>query len=677
MFEIRRIEWIDGTSVRKVLGGGAEGEEEVEVAEGEEMEVDEQVEVDELKEVYGLTEERMMTLIGEEIAKMHKSDIIHGDLTTSNMMLRRRVQGQETQLVLIDFGLSYNSALVEDKAVDLYVLERAFASTHPQSEGMFNQVLQAYERVSGSAWKNIKRRLDDALLSFDVITIRLLHSTITAHIIIMPSDSNNQILDESKLSLSERRNHNNQQPINKLPDTLLSRIFIVTTESSIKPRSAYRFTLFPDIAIQVCSQWMRVALASPTLWTHLRIREHFDDDDIALWVSRAGKDTLLDIEIAMLEPYCGVAFFDITDTRKQVYHIERIFKFFCSIKAGPQRWRSLSLSVLQPEPLYKFIQLLNKQPAPNLRYLYLSSEPDRSDDEFDEGRPLTKAHYGKAYSLSEHAVPNLRHAELIYVSWKYVFDRPKPLLSGLTTLDLSAGSWIPSPVLPSIQKLLSSNPSLESLRLSAEFVSYYESDDFPDNQRPRPVQLSSLKTLSLEVAEDIILLLDMLSIISAPFLESLSLSSTGLEVDDELAASITSYIVTGQLPGSKDSATDSASKPLFPLIRKLDITGLPFDDQNIADILASSPLVTHLSLGYYQAKPSMDKAPRALPRLEVLSLQCYVKHKHYRELEELLTQRVLNGTPIPVVEISADSDPEPDPGFQERFPGTVLKLRRL
>jgi TP53 regulating kinase-like protein len=41
-----------------------------------------------------------MTLIGEEIAKMHKSDIIHGDLTTSNMMLRRR-EGEEAQLVSV------------------------------------------------------------------------------------------------------------------------------------------------------------------------------------------------------------------------------------------------------------------------------------------------------------------------------------------------------------------------------------------------------------------------------------------------------------------------------------------------------------------------------------------------------------------------------------------------
>jgi TP53 regulating kinase-like protein len=48
------IEWIDGTSVRKVLGGGAEGEEEGEVAD-DEMEVQED-ERDELKEIYGLTQ---------------------------------------------------------------------------------------------------------------------------------------------------------------------------------------------------------------------------------------------------------------------------------------------------------------------------------------------------------------------------------------------------------------------------------------------------------------------------------------------------------------------------------------------------------------------------------------------------------------------------------------------
>lgn len=65
------------------------------------------------------------------MAKMHDSGIIHGDLTTSNMMIR-----QNKSIVMIDFGLSFNSTLIEDKAVDLYVLERAFLSTHPNTEEM-------------------------------------------------------------------------------------------------------------------------------------------------------------------------------------------------------------------------------------------------------------------------------------------------------------------------------------------------------------------------------------------------------------------------------------------------------------------------------------------------------------------------------------------------------------
>ena len=53
--------------------------------------------------------------------------MIH-DLTTSNMLLR-----DSEDIVLIDFGLSYISSLVEDKGVDLYVLERAFLSCHPNT----------------------------------------------------------------------------------------------------------------------------------------------------------------------------------------------------------------------------------------------------------------------------------------------------------------------------------------------------------------------------------------------------------------------------------------------------------------------------------------------------------------------------------------------------------------
>lgn len=153
------IEWIEGKSVRRLLPGGTEEEEEA----LDEIHDDTESEEEDPLKAFDVSVDQMMTLIGTEIAKMHLVDVIHGDLTTSNMMLRHTLSNQP-DLVLIDFGLSYQSALVEDKAVDLYVLERAFASTHPDSEPMFQSVLDAYQARMGKEWNGIKRRLDDVRL---------------------------------------------------------------------------------------------------------------------------------------------------------------------------------------------------------------------------------------------------------------------------------------------------------------------------------------------------------------------------------------------------------------------------------------------------------------------------------------------------------------------------------
>jgi len=160
------IEWIEGKAVKYLLPSGVE-----EDLEGEETaESISPVDDGNLWDQFGLSTDGLMIFIGIEIAKMHLADIIHGDLTTSNMMLRYpwsflpTNQKISTQLVLIDFGLSYHSTLVEDKAVDLYVLERAFASTHPESEPMFSSVLSAYGKQMGNEWPAIRRRLDDVRL---------------------------------------------------------------------------------------------------------------------------------------------------------------------------------------------------------------------------------------------------------------------------------------------------------------------------------------------------------------------------------------------------------------------------------------------------------------------------------------------------------------------------------
>lgn len=74
------IEWIEGQCVRKLLPGGEEPEE---------GEVDpSSTGLQQSLEEYGLTIGKLMEMIGAELAKLHRADIVHGDLTTSNMMLR-------------------------------------------------------------------------------------------------------------------------------------------------------------------------------------------------------------------------------------------------------------------------------------------------------------------------------------------------------------------------------------------------------------------------------------------------------------------------------------------------------------------------------------------------------------------------------------------------------------
>ena len=82
--------------------------------------------------------------IGESVAKLHKNDIIHGDLTTSNMIL------QKEKIYFIDFGLGYISRKIEDKAVDLYLLKQALEAKHFTNwEILFNEILKSYEKILG------------------------------------------------------------------------------------------------------------------------------------------------------------------------------------------------------------------------------------------------------------------------------------------------------------------------------------------------------------------------------------------------------------------------------------------------------------------------------------------------------------------------------------------------
>ncbi|MBW2998239.1 Kae1-associated serine/threonine protein kinase [Candidatus Woesearchaeota archaeon] len=95
--------------------------------------------------------------IGKKIAILHKNDIVHGDLTTSNMILDNEVK-------FIDFGLSQFSAKVEDKAVDLHLFKHALESKHHKIwDSCFKEAIDGYKEENPDS-KEILKRLEEVEL---------------------------------------------------------------------------------------------------------------------------------------------------------------------------------------------------------------------------------------------------------------------------------------------------------------------------------------------------------------------------------------------------------------------------------------------------------------------------------------------------------------------------------
>jgi len=107
------------------------------------------VEGKQIKEVLDAVskEERLNVckLIGELIGRLHGNGIIHGDLTTSNMILT-----PYGKVVFVDFGLSERSIELEPMGVDLHLMKRTLQSTHYKyAKECFKAVMDGYEEALG------------------------------------------------------------------------------------------------------------------------------------------------------------------------------------------------------------------------------------------------------------------------------------------------------------------------------------------------------------------------------------------------------------------------------------------------------------------------------------------------------------------------------------------------
>lgn len=92
--------------------------------------------------------------IGRSIGKLHEHNIIHGDLTTSNMIC-----GQGGKIYFLDFGLAEKSKELESRGVDLHLMKRALQSTHFRLAGeCFDAVVKGYSEETGQ--ENAERVLE-------------------------------------------------------------------------------------------------------------------------------------------------------------------------------------------------------------------------------------------------------------------------------------------------------------------------------------------------------------------------------------------------------------------------------------------------------------------------------------------------------------------------------------
>jgi len=98
----------------------------------------------------------IIKIIGTSVAKMHRENIIHGDLTTSNMIYVEK----EKKVYFIDFGLGFQNGKIEDKGIDIHLLKQALEAKHFKNwEILFEEFERAYNSFEYPKSKKIFERL--------------------------------------------------------------------------------------------------------------------------------------------------------------------------------------------------------------------------------------------------------------------------------------------------------------------------------------------------------------------------------------------------------------------------------------------------------------------------------------------------------------------------------------
>ncbi|MDO8840717.1 Kae1-associated kinase Bud32, partial [Methanocalculus sp.] len=95
--------------------------------------------------------ERSSEEAGRVVGMLHTAGIVHGDLTTSNIIVR------DAGCVLIDFGLAQITTEVEARGVDLHVFFQTLESTSPEAVTLRDSFIRGYSSTFSLADEVLRR----------------------------------------------------------------------------------------------------------------------------------------------------------------------------------------------------------------------------------------------------------------------------------------------------------------------------------------------------------------------------------------------------------------------------------------------------------------------------------------------------------------------------------------
>ena len=361
-------------------------------------------------------------------------------------------------------------------------------------------------------------------------------------------------------------------PINRIPDNLLSDIFLLGLQDDHEDDEHFEFPQrHQGLISRVCYHWKSVIEHTPLAWANITVldRQPFTTTKRFLTFSRK---CLINVTIGWGgSPSYG----------DNAYNIDEMDHLFTLLLPEAYRWQSLYIAVVEYSLMFHIVQRLQLVAAPNLSLLVLGNcRVKRADDVFTPVRFLPKH---KLFQSSPGA-PVLRDVDLyaVHVDWSSSF-----LSSSLRSLTLSAHAF---DVRPEPQRffdiLAGCSESLEAFILDDSGPALRHDEDWGPYVSQK-IELPKLRTLKVALVPPRHAL-GIFNMIVARNVTELTLNFEIWTTEAEWNGLI-KQLCTG---------SDNSMEPMFPALLSLRLLSLPAEPMYLGTLLFYYPTITYLVVNF-------------------------------------------------------------------------------